>query len=70
MLKKEAEKGDTESQKNAAIIRDYKQICSQLSERLDKEHALNATILNEYKVTNISLMIRGKRTLIKDDWRG
>lgn len=50
MLKREVEKGDVESQRNGAIIADYKKICSQLSERLDKEQAANVKTINMYKV--------------------
>lgn len=49
MLKREVEKGDVESQRNGAIIADYKKICSQLSERLDKEQAANVKTINMYK---------------------
>ncbi|KAK7066764.1 Rab GTPase-activating protein 1 [Halocaridina rubra] len=49
MLKREVEKGDLESQRNGVIIADYKKICSQLSERLDKEQAANAHTINMYK---------------------
>ncbi|XP_066962348.1 rab GTPase-activating protein 1-like isoform X3 [Macrobrachium rosenbergii] len=50
LLKREVDKGDIESQRNLAIIADYKKICSQLSERLDKEQAANAQTINMYKV--------------------
>ncbi|XP_076042421.1 rab GTPase-activating protein 1-like isoform X3 [Oratosquilla oratoria] len=49
LLKREVEKGDGESQRNAAIIADYKKICSQLSDRLDKEQAANTRTINLYK---------------------
>ncbi|XP_042874491.1 rab GTPase-activating protein 1-like isoform X2 [Penaeus japonicus] len=49
MLKSEVQKGDVESQRNGAIIADYKKICSQLSERLDKEQAANIKTINMYK---------------------
>lgn len=50
LLKREVEKGDVETQNKSAIIADYKNICSQLSERLDKEQAANASTINMYKV--------------------
>lgn len=50
LLKREVEKGDQEAKRNTAIIADYKNICSQLSERLDKEQAANAQTINSYKV--------------------
>ncbi|XP_068203529.1 rab GTPase-activating protein 1-like isoform X4 [Palaemon carinicauda] len=50
LLKREVDKGDVDSQRNLAIIADYKKICSQLSERLDKEQAANAQTINMYKV--------------------
>lgn len=50
LLKREVEKGDQEAKRNSAIIADYKNICSQLSERLDKEQAANAQTINSYKV--------------------
>ncbi|XP_043229477.1 rab GTPase-activating protein 1-like [Amphibalanus amphitrite] len=37
LLKRELRKGETELQRNVAIIADYKQICKQLSERLERE---------------------------------
>ncbi|XP_063875224.1 rab GTPase-activating protein 1-like isoform X3 [Scylla paramamosain] len=49
LLKREVEKGDVETQSKSAIIADYKNICSQLSERLDKEQAANARTINMYK---------------------
>ncbi|KAK4318251.1 hypothetical protein Pmani_010736 [Petrolisthes manimaculis] len=49
LLKREVEKGDQEAKRNSAIIADYKNICSQLSERLDKEQAANAQTINSYK---------------------
>ncbi|XP_050733709.1 rab GTPase-activating protein 1-like isoform X2 [Eriocheir sinensis] len=49
LLKREVEKGDVETQSKTAIIADYKNICSQLSERLDKEQAANASTINMYK---------------------
>lgn len=49
LLKREVEKGDIETQSKSAIIADYKNICSQLSERLDKEQAANARTINMYK---------------------
>ncbi|XP_071518028.1 rab GTPase-activating protein 1-like isoform X2 [Panulirus ornatus] len=49
LLKREVEKGDVEAQRNSAIIADYKKICSQLSERLDKEQAANTQTINMYK---------------------
>lgn len=50
LLKREVEKGDQEAKRNTAIIADYKNICSQLSDRLDKEQAANAQTINSYKV--------------------
>ncbi|XP_053631032.1 rab GTPase-activating protein 1 isoform X3 [Cherax quadricarinatus] len=49
LLKREVDKGDMETQRNNAIITDYKKICSQLSERLDKEQAANTQTINMYK---------------------
>ncbi|MPC09838.1 Rab GTPase-activating protein 1 [Portunus trituberculatus] len=49
LLKREVEKGDVETQSKSAIIADYKNICSQLSERLDKEQAANTRTINMYK---------------------
>ncbi|XP_042229532.1 rab GTPase-activating protein 1-like isoform X2 [Homarus americanus] len=49
LLKREVEKGDVEAHRNGAIIADYKKICSQLSERLDKEQAANTQTINMYK---------------------
>ncbi|XP_037082185.1 rab GTPase-activating protein 1-like, partial [Pollicipes pollicipes] len=39
LLKREVQKSESELQRNASIIDDYKQICSQLSARLEKEQA-------------------------------
>lgn len=52
LLKREVEKGDVETQSKTAIIADYKNICSQLSERLDKEQAANTRTINMYKVSS------------------
>nr|XP_045587198.1 rab GTPase-activating protein 1-like isoform X2 [Procambarus clarkii] len=49
LLKREVEKGDMETYRNNAIITDYKKICSQLSERLDKEQSANTQTINMYK---------------------
>ncbi|CAL4085518.1 unnamed protein product, partial [Meganyctiphanes norvegica] len=49
MLKREVEKGEADAVRNNAIISDYKGICTQLSERLDKELAANAATINMYK---------------------
>ncbi|XP_059143523.1 rab GTPase-activating protein 1-like isoform X2 [Physella acuta] len=37
MCRRELERAETESKRNTAIITDYKQICTQLSERLEKQ---------------------------------
>ena len=56
LLKREVEKGDIETQSKSAIIADYKNICSQLSERLDKEQAANARTINMYKVSSLVIL--------------
>ena len=58
LLKREVEKGDIETQSKSAIIADYKNICSQLSERLDKEQAANAKTINMYKVSTSVSSVR------------
>ncbi|CAL1530550.1 unnamed protein product [Lymnaea stagnalis] len=39
MCRRELERAEAESKRNSAIITDYKQICTQLSERLEKQQA-------------------------------
>ncbi|KAI5937959.1 Rab GTPase-activating protein 1 [Manis javanica] len=41
MCRRELDKAESEIRKNSSIIGDYKQICSQLSERLEKQQAAN-----------------------------
>uniref|UniRef100_A0A8D1NTF1 Rab GTPase-activating protein 1 n=1 Tax=Sus scrofa TaxID=9823 RepID=A0A8D1NTF1_PIG len=41
MCRRELDKAESEIKKNSSIIGDYKQICSQLSERLEKQQAAN-----------------------------
>ncbi|XP_043837777.1 rab GTPase-activating protein 1 isoform X2 [Dromiciops gliroides] len=41
MCRRELDKAESEIKKNSSIIGDYKQICSQLSERLEKQQSLN-----------------------------
>ena len=37
MYRREMEKAESDARRNTSIIADYKQICSQLSERLEKQ---------------------------------
>ena len=37
MYRRETDKAESESKRNSVIIGEYKQICSQLSERLEKQ---------------------------------
>ncbi|XP_007474683.2 rab GTPase-activating protein 1 isoform X2 [Monodelphis domestica] len=41
MCRRELDKAESEIKKNSSIIGDYKQICSQLSERLEKQQSVN-----------------------------
>ncbi|XP_059266840.1 rab GTPase-activating protein 1 isoform X5 [Mustela nigripes] len=41
MCRRELDKAESEIRKNSSIIGDYKQICSQLSERLEKQQTAN-----------------------------
>ncbi|KFO19436.1 Rab GTPase-activating protein 1 [Fukomys damarensis] len=41
MCRRELDKAESEIKKNSSIISDYKQICSQLSERLEKQQTAN-----------------------------
>ncbi|XP_010286130.1 PREDICTED: rab GTPase-activating protein 1-like, partial [Phaethon lepturus] len=41
MCRRELDKAESEIKKNSSIIGDYKQICSQLSERLEKQQTAN-----------------------------
>ena len=49
LLKKEVARNDSEAIKNSSIIVDYKNICSQLSLRIDKEQTNYQRKLNQYK---------------------
>ncbi|KAI7792968.1 putative rab GTPase-activating protein 1 [Triplophysa rosa] len=50
MCRRELEKSESEIKKNGSIIGEYKQICSQLSERLEKQQTLNKGELEKIRV--------------------
>ncbi|KAG8447870.1 hypothetical protein GDO86_015108, partial [Hymenochirus boettgeri] len=49
MCRRELDKAESEIKKNNSIIGDYKQICSQLSERLEKQHASNKSEIEKIR---------------------
>ncbi|XP_046330913.1 rab GTPase-activating protein 1-like isoform X2 [Haliotis cracherodii] len=49
MCRRELDRAESESQRNSAIIADYKQICSQLSERLEKQQTHSREELGRIK---------------------
>jgi hypothetical protein len=53
MLKREVERSDKEQQRSAAIVTEYKNICSQLSQRLDNERCQHLLAIENIKVNNI-----------------
>ncbi|KAG8234240.1 hypothetical protein J437_LFUL007747 [Ladona fulva] len=55
MLKREIAKAEEEICRNHVIITEYKQICSQLSLRLEKEQASSKEIIESIRVRNLSL---------------
>jgi hypothetical protein len=50
MCRRELDHAESESKRNTAIIADYKQICSQLSERLEKQQTGHREELGRIKV--------------------
>ncbi|XP_018012859.1 rab GTPase-activating protein 1 [Hyalella azteca] len=49
MLKREVERSDKEQQRSAAIVTEYKNICSQLSQRLDNERCQHLLAIENIK---------------------
>lgn len=49
MCRRELDKAESEIKKNSSIIGDYKQICSQLSERLEKQQSSNKTEIEKIR---------------------
>ncbi|CAG2220309.1 GAPCENA [Mytilus edulis] len=49
MCRRELEKSEADGKRNAVIIADYKQICSQLSERLEKQQTANKEEIGRIK---------------------
>jgi len=49
MLQREVQKAEVENQRNQSIITDYKQICSQLSQRLEQEQSETKLILQRLR---------------------
>ncbi|XP_059494381.1 rab GTPase-activating protein 1 isoform X1 [Stegostoma tigrinum] len=49
MCRRELDKAELEIKKNSSIIGDYKQICSQLSERLERQQSGNKTELEQIR---------------------
>ncbi|CAH1786119.1 unnamed protein product [Owenia fusiformis] len=50
VCRRELERAETEAARNSAIIADYKQICSQLSERLEKQQTASKEDVQRIKV--------------------
>lgn len=50
MCRRELDKAESEIKKNSSIIGDYKQICSQLSERLEKQQTANKVEIEKIRV--------------------
>ncbi|KAM9516763.1 rab GTPase-activating protein 1 isoform 1-T2 [Salvelinus alpinus] len=50
MCRRELDKSESEIKKNGSIIREYKQICSQLSERLEKQQTANKGELEKIRL--------------------
>nr|XP_012627282.1 rab GTPase-activating protein 1 isoform X7 [Microcebus murinus] len=59
MCRRELDKAESEIKKNSSIIGDYKQICSQLSERLEKQQTANKVEIEK---------IRGVQMTPKELW--
>ncbi|KAJ7308131.1 hypothetical protein JRQ81_008642 [Phrynocephalus forsythii] len=51
MCRRELDKAESEIKKNSSIIGDYKQICSQLSERLEKQQLANKAEIEKIRVS-------------------
>uniref|UniRef100_A0A4W5L198 Uncharacterized protein n=1 Tax=Hucho hucho TaxID=62062 RepID=A0A4W5L198_9TELE len=51
MCRRELDKSESEIRKNGSIIGEYKQICSQLSERLEKQQTANKGELEKIRVS-------------------
>lgn len=51
MCRRELDKAESEIKKNSSIIGDYKQICSQLSERLEKQQTANKVEIEKIRVS-------------------
>uniref|UniRef100_A0A8C1FNJ5 Rab GTPase-activating protein 1 n=1 Tax=Cyprinus carpio carpio TaxID=630221 RepID=A0A8C1FNJ5_CYPCA len=54
MCRRELDKSESEIKKNSSIIGEYKQICSQLSERLEKQQTANKGELEKIRVSGDS----------------
>ncbi|KAL7978476.1 hypothetical protein Chor_004293, partial [Crotalus horridus] len=52
MCRRELDKAELEIKKNSSIIGDYKQICSQLSERLEKQQVANKAEIEKIRFFN------------------
>ena len=52
LLKKEVEQSDGEQARSAAIVAEYKTICSQLSQRIDSEHQQHQQQMQQLRVGN------------------
>ncbi|KAM4877629.1 rab GTPase-activating protein 1 isoform 1-T4 [Thomomys bottae] len=50
MCRRELDKAESEIKKNSSIIGDYKQICSQLSERLEKQQTANKVEIEKIRL--------------------
>ena len=59
MCRRELERAEQESSRNAAIISDYKQICSQLSQRLESQQKAAREELLRIKVNDLCYMELG-----------
>ncbi|MEJ1275029.1 RAB GTPase activating protein 1-like [Cricetulus griseus] len=51
MCRRELDKAESEIKKNSSIIGDYKQICSQLSERLEKQQTANKVEIEKIRLS-------------------
>jgi hypothetical protein len=72
MIQREVQRSTTENARNSIIISDYKQICSQLSQRLEEQVAAAKATETELKVNEkqsvyLILTLHNFTTLPKND---
>ncbi len=51
MYRREMEKAESDAQRNTSIITEYKQICRQLSERLEKQQTTSRQEMERLRVS-------------------